>query len=174
MLKKLSPTSKIIGIVIIAFIILWAISNYINVQENLDYGVYPSKDDSELIPGQELIDSVMPQPVADSFPVQPSDVMFNSSGKDITPLDLLPSSADANAFDAQFPSAAGGDLSSKNFLTAGYSIGINTVSSSLRNANTQIRSDPFIPTKVVGPWGQSTIVPDLNRKQLDIGVSSSC
>jgi len=173
-LKNLSPTSKFVGIVAIAFLILWVISSYLtnSTQENLDYGVFPAKDE---IPGQEIVDSVMPQPTNDPIDAAVVPQGWGNSGKDITPLDLLPSSADANVFDSQFPSAnAGNDLSSKNFLTAGYSIGINTVSSSLKNANTQVRSDPFIPVKQVSPWGMSTIVPDLNRKQLDIGVSSSC
>ena len=33
----------------------------------------------------------------------------------------------------------------------------------------QLRSEPPNPQKKVSPWQQSTIEPDFNRKQLDIG-----
>ena len=46
------------------------------------------------------------------------------------------------------------------------SIGISTKSSSLRNANLQIRPDPRIQHQMVGPWNMSTITPDYNRKSL--------
>ena len=46
------------------------------------------------------------------------------------------------------------------------SIGIATKSSSLRNANLQIRPDPQIQHQMVGPWNMSTITPDYNRKSL--------
>ena len=166
------PTLKIVLIVITCFIILWLINSWIIPCNQENFAQYPSAGDETLIPSQEIVDTIMPQPSTDyDHNASPVPSGWNNSGKDITPLDLLPSSTDANVFDAQFPSTAG-DLSSKNFLTAGYSIGINTVSSSLRNANTGLRSDPYIPTKTIGPWNQSTIVPDLNRKPMDIGTSS--
>jgi hypothetical protein len=92
---------------------------------------------------------------------------------EITPEDLLPKTSDVKAFEAQFPIGQG-DVSGKNFLAAGHSIGINTVSSSLKNANLQLRSDPYIPRENTGPWNQSTIMSsDLtNRKSFEIG--SSC
>jgi|TARA_B100000902_G_C27296343_1_gene910166 hypothetical protein len=43
---------------------------------------------------------------------------------------------------------------------------INISGQSLRNANMQLRSEPPNPIKKVGPWMQSTIEPDLYRKQL--------
>lgn len=89
--------------------------------------------------------------------------------KEIRPEDLLPQS-DASGFDASFPSGSG-DIANKNFLVAGHNIGINSVSSSLKNANLQLRSDPYIPRSDVGPWNNSTIMAsDLtNRKTLEIG-----
>lgn len=38
-----------------------------------------------------------------------------------------------------------GHLADRNFLESGHHMGIDTVSSSLRNANLQLRSDPVIP-----------------------------
>ena len=48
------------------------------------------------------------------------------------------------------------------------SFAINISGQSLRNANMQLRSEPPNPIKKVGPWMQSTIEPDLNRKPLEI------
>lgn len=108
-----------------------------------------------------------PSPMALSSEIDGSPVP-DFTGEPIAPIDLLPSSQMAADFEKQFPVGTG-DLSSKNFLTAGYNIGINTVASSLKNANLDLRSDPFIPVAEAGPWSQSTILPDLNRKTFEIG-----
>ena len=59
------------------------------------------------------------------------------------------------------------DLGDKNFLNASGMIGIDTVSSSLRNANLQLRSEPANPQMKVSPWLNTTIGPDLERKPLE-------
>jgi hypothetical protein len=56
-----------------------------------------------------------------------------------------------------------------NLMKAGSIIGINTVGSSLRNANLQVRSEPPNPQLNVGPWNNTTIAPDLMRVPLEIG-----
>ena len=81
--------------------------------------------------------------------------------------DLLPS--EANTKWAQSNPSGQGSLSDKNFLNAGFHIGMNTVGQSLRNSNLQLRSEPPNPQTKVSPWLQSTIDPDLNRKPLEIG-----
>lgn len=81
--------------------------------------------------------------------------------------DLLP--MDANSKFAQVAPSGQGSLQDKNFINAGYHVGSNTVGSSLRNGNRQLRSDPYIPKKNVGPFQQSTIEPDVSRRPLDIG-----
>ena len=58
------------------------------------------------------------------------------------------------------------ELGAQNFLTATQWIGVNTQGSSLRNANYDIRANPVISKKDVGPWGQSTIDPDVYTKPL--------
>ena len=51
--------------------------------------------------------------------------------------------------------------------------GINTVGSSLRNANLQLRSEPANPKTATNcPWNISTIETDKFRKQLEIGSQS--
>lgn len=82
--------------------------------------------------------------------------------------DLLPKDA-ANSLWAQVNPAGQGDVKDQNFLTPGFDIGMNTVGQSLRNANYQLRSDPYIPRTNVGPWNQSTIEPDTNRRYFEIG-----
>ena len=109
--------------------------------------------------GLENVPVIAPSPVVptpklgDEFPVQSDTV--------------LPKSKEAVEFEAQFPLGTG-ELSGKNFLAAGHNIGINTVSSSLRNANLQVRSDPYIEPRTVGPFLNSTITPDMNRKTFEI------
>lgn len=82
--------------------------------------------------------------------------------------DLLPRDA-SNTLWAQVNPAGQGDLKDQNFLTAGYLIGIDTIGESLRNANRQLRSDPPNPQFSVGPWSQSTITHDTNRRNFEIG-----
>ena len=59
------------------------------------------------------------------------------------------------------------DLQNMNFLDATNRIGVDTVSSSLRNANYSIRSEPANPKTAVSPWMNSDIDPDLDRRPLD-------
>ena len=54
-------------------------------------------------------------------------------------------------------------------LKSGHHIGVNTVSSSLRNANQTLRSDPPIPVQNVGPFLNSTIGPDKWRVPFELG-----
>jgi hypothetical protein len=83
----------------------------------------------------------------------------------LNPVDLLP--ADTNNQWAQVNPTGAGDIQGKNFLSAGALIGVNTIGQSLRNANYQLRSEPANPQVQVGPWQQSTIEPDLNRRPLE-------
>ena len=84
----------------------------------------------------------------------------------LTADDLLPKDA-ANSKFAQVNPAGQGDVDGANFLTAGNKIGVNSVGTSLRNANQQIRSEPPNPQVQVSPWMQTTIQPDLNRRPLE-------
>ena len=59
-----------------------------------------------------------------------------------------------------------------DLLQAGYHIGLDTIGQTMKNANLQLRSDPVIPKKEVGPWNMSTIEPDLMRVPLEVGVKA--
>ena len=85
------------------------------------------------------------------------------------PSDLLPKDNSAG-FGSMGPQG-GGALENVNLLQAGHHTGINTVGSSLRNANLQLRSEPANPQLNVGPWNQTTIGPDLQRRALEVGCT---
>ena len=82
--------------------------------------------------------------------------------------ELLPKDDQANAWAKVNPKGKG-SLAYKNFIDAGYHMGINTVGQSLRNANLQIRSEPANPQVPVSIWLNSTIGPDTNRRDFSIG-----
>ncbi len=84
----------------------------------------------------------------------------------LNPSDLLPN--DTNSEWANI-NPASNDLKNLNLLNPNQLIGINTVGSSLRNANLQVRSEPAIPKVNVGPWNSSTIETDTFRRPLEIG-----
>lgn len=101
------------------------------------------------------------QPVTHDDGISP--VTFHGEDSTITPEDLLPVSGESDLEGSP-------DLLSKNFLTAGFSMGINTQASVNRNGNRQIRSDPIIPQNLnATPFSQSTSAPDMLRKRFDIG-----
>jgi len=83
------------------------------------------------------------------------------------PTDLLPK--DVNNQFNQLNPQGNGDLEQMNLLKAGHHMGINTVGSSLRNANLQVRSEPPNPQLNVSPWLNSTISPDLMRIPFELG-----
>ena len=83
--------------------------------------------------------------------------------QNIDPAELLPSDANSNWTGAP----GGGDVMNVNMLDAGHFQG--AVSSSLRNPNLQLRSEPPNPRVDTGAWNQSTIEPDVQRRTLDIG-----
>ena len=96
---------------------------------------------------------------SDEMPDMGATVAPSSNNKPVSANELLPSGATEGQPSKQ--------LGGMNFLKAGHHVGINTVSSSLRNANYQLRADPAIPKSNVGPWNGSTIEQDLERKPLD-------
>jgi hypothetical protein len=85
----------------------------------------------------------------------------------LTAEDLLPKDAANNKWSEANP-AGQGDVADRNFLSAGFHIGTDTIGQSLRNANYQLRSDPPNPKLKVGPWNQSTIEFDQSRKHFEI------
>ena len=97
-------------------------------------------------------------------------VKTNTYGAQASKLDdpgmLLPN--DENSQWASVNPQGGDMLKGINFLSAGALTGINTVGSTMRNANLQLRSEPPNPKAVVGPWNNSTIEPDVVRVPLEL------
>lgn len=92
---------------------------------------------------------------------------LNKDSNKINPSDLLPNyNLKSNLVD-DFNM----DKLNDNYLTARPEtiIGINSVGSSLRNANYGLRSEPANPQNLVSPWGISTITPDNYRRPMEIG-----
>lgn len=150
----------------IAFLIFILIVFYMNKKENVA-DIEPLE--------QKILDVTEQPPVENVQPIQleelaPTPQQTEQSTEEIKPSDLLPLDNQVNNFEKNFPIGQG-EATDKNFLIAGYNIGVNTVGSSLKNANLQLRSDPYIPRKSVGPWNESSIMSsDLtNRKTLEIG-----
>lgn len=84
----------------------------------------------------------------------------------LTPSELLPK--DQNSVWAQQNPMGTGSLKGKNFLSAGALIGVNTVGQSLRNANLQLRSEPPNPQVPISVFNNSTIEPDVNRRDFEV------
>lgn len=93
-----------------------------------------------------------------------------NKGNITNPSELLPK--DTNSQWAQLNPSGQGMLANINLLKAGSAIGIDTIGSSMRNANLQLRSDPPNPQQNVSIWNQSTITPDFLRTNLEIGQGS--
>ena len=179
-----------IMIVVGIAVLYWLVSNYQSKQDAVHAEkFYEAKLASELAgvkelpyPGQDIQRKAS---VADVSSVAPAEEDIHSDFRAVdyetkqissdcfpkdrlTAEDLLPKDA-ANSKWAQVNPAGQGDLQDQNFLTAGFQIGVNTVGSSLRNANKQLRSEPVIPQNNPWPIMQSTITPDTLRKPLEIG-----
>lgn len=91
--------------------------------------------------------------------------------EDVSPEDLLPSDAAADDWSNANPKGKG-SLEHKNFLDAGFHVGVDTQANTLRNANYQLRSEPANPQQAVSIWSNSTMLPDPFRKEMEIGESS--
>jgi hypothetical protein len=127
---------------------------------------------NSLIINKKNTDSIRPAEDGDNSDFRAVDFKSSNLPSDCFPRDrlsaedLLPADA-ANSKWAQVNPAGQGDVSNQNFLTAGWAVGINTISGSLRNANLQLRSEPPNP-KGAWPIMNSTISPDLMRRPLEI------
>ena len=136
---------------------------------NVDQGQgHPTIDANAVRASEQLGKNAMSAPV--QFNRTPSTCYPDKS---LTAADLLPSeeAAEISEFNQNYPIGEG-ILKGINFLSSGYSIGVNTVGQSLKNANRQLRSEPPNPQVSVSPWMNTSIAPDLLRRPLE--VNNSC
>jgi len=135
-------------------------------------GPRPSGQSNVPIPGEDLgQNEVFASVNGISTPTQGVPTSCSSANIQ-NPADLLPSGSGNNSW-AQLNPQGKGELANINLLKAGYHYGIDTIGSSLRNANLQIRSEPPNPQLSVGPWNNTTISPDFMRVPLEIGVTNN-
>lgn len=83
----------------------------------------------------------------------------------LTSADLLPSGANTK-WSMNVPSGQG-SIGDGNLLSSSFLFGNDTIGSSLRNPSYDLRSSIPNPQQEVGPWSQTTISPDLNRRPLE-------
>ena len=121
---------------------------------------------NESIGGNEVFSNVPAGSKTSTYGLSPAPRANNQ----YDPSELLPK--DINSQWAQLNPAGSADFKNVNLLKAGSLIGIDTVGSTLRNANLQERSEPPNPTTSVSPWLNTTIEPDLMRVPLEIGTRS--
>lgn len=192
MLKKMNVTHLVMLVAVVA--LGYALSNYSMDKSSINdsmtnvgalkNGVPSHISNAPEAPGQESHIDVAgnPQPSQPlgeiSGPANISGLATSAHGMPpacsreqvVDPAELLPK--DDNSEWAKLNPMGSGDLQDVNLLKSGYHIGINTVSSSLRNANLQLRSEPANPQMAIGPWNNTTISPDVNRRPLEIGQGS--
>ena len=121
---------------------------------------------SESIGGNEVYSNVPNGSTTSTYGLPP----VPRANAQYDPSELLPK--DVNSQWAQLNPAGSADFKNVNLLKAGSLIGIDTIGSTLRNANLQERSEPPNPTTSVSPWLNTTIEPDLMRLPLEIGTRS--
>jgi len=172
-------TVKCVLVVLAVVLVGYLLVSYMNddnnvVSEESAEGFTDAEDtqyQGEVVASEPMGENEAPKELGQQEATQFNEVPSACYPKDtLTSVDLLP--AEANSMWAQANPATTGSLTDKNYLNAGYHVGIDTVGQSLRNGNLQLRSEPPNPQVSVSPWMQSTIEPDLNRKPLEIGCGS--
>jgi hypothetical protein len=111
--------------------------------------------------------SLAPGVTAPAVSAPPSATLIpaGSMGPMSKSVDLLPKPPTSSSEFGEFaPKSLQGQQS---FLDPTRYIGVDSVGSSLRNANYQLRRDPPVTKTNVGPWSQSSIDADLMRRPLD-------
>lgn len=126
-------------------------------------------NDSEVMPAEAWGQNEQPRPVE----MNQNNLMNGQIPSECYPKDVLQSAdllpRDSDSLYAQVNPSGQGAIGDQNFLNTGYHIGINTVGQTLRNPSWDLRSTPPNPQTQVSPWAQSTIEPDINRRQFEIG-----
>jgi hypothetical protein len=170
-MKNTTVTNKSATVLVVGCVLLLGILYYISKNKNMSMNSELEQTNSVPVSGD---------PVGSS-----SEMSYASAnGLETTTPNNLPSQPpmsdpsqnlprDSNSQWASLPPSGNGALQGVNLLQAGSLIGINTQGSTMRNANLQLRSEVPIPKKNnISPWMNSTIEPDLVRKQLEIGSNS--
>ncbi len=173
MFKSLSNFTKSNGmwifVIIVVLFVIWVLMSYSNnkkmVKDTFQDSNSPTYGSS--MRNAAPVSSASAPILNTSSPVAPNAVSSSKGQPVANPQDLLPK--DKNSQWAALNPVNNGNPQIPDLLQAGNLIGLDTISSTLKIANLQLRSDPVIPRKDVGPWNQSTVEPDLGRVPLEIG-----
>jgi|TARA_B100000900_G_scaffold343358_1_gene307046 hypothetical protein len=151
-------TNQRVLILVIFLLLCFVLTSYANSK-----GGYAAYEGYEEPASEEVMDGDdMDGDVEDPRDEGMKNEGFNNMGAAASvnkPSDLLPTNSNSELVgsfkteEGQFPG---------NLLESGAHIGLDTVSSSMRNANLQLRADPSIPKKSGCWWGESTINADPN------------
>jgi hypothetical protein len=185
MFKQLSNFMKSNGmwvliIIAVAFAI-WLLTSYSNKKTGVKDSFNSSMDGGSSVNAASTGSYGAPIVVASNPPASATPVVSSSTitgsktsstcgyvGQPVAnPQDLLP--IDKNSQWAALNPVNNGNPQIPDLLQAGNLIGLDTIGQTLKNANLQLRSDPIIPKKDVGPWNQSTYEPDIGRVPLELG-----
>lgn len=167
-----SGNGKWILLIIVVLFILWAIMSYSNSKmmkkDSMDTGNSAGSMPNHAAPSPSSITGASTSAPTTNAAVQ------GGSGYALQPVaqpsDLLPQ--DQNSQWAALNPVNAGNAAMPDLLQTGYHIGLDTIGQTLKNANYQLRSDPIIAKKDVGPWNQSTYDADYGRVPLEIGCAS--
>ena len=164
---------------ILVVFLLWYSGNKHSFMDNMDspYGLVKNHDNiiknygSPPDPDTVTSDTI-PHVATSSQPVViASDVQNGYSSVNTNdPSELLPHDTNSELDYLNPISNTQGGAMIPDLLQAGYHIGLDTVGQTMKNANLQLRSDPYIQKTIVGPWNQSTVEPDVMRVPLEVGV----
>lgn len=158
-----SDNAKWVFVVIVVLLIIWALMSYSKSKTH----VKDSMTTAGLVkPASSEMDAELAG--ASGAALQPAslDEKAGTPVKEVAhPTELLPKS-DSNVLSKLNPMSNDAQVL-PDMLGAGSMMG--TQSSTLRNANLQVRSDPAIAKVDVGPWSNSTIEADHMRVPLELG-----
>lgn len=158
--KKWIP---IVVIIAVCVVLLYYSSTKSNVFDRMSTGDHPQYAGPMQQAQQPQQMQELPSPSAQSTGGYTSQQVAN-------PSDLLPQ--DSNSQWASLNPIGNGAVAMPDLLQAGYHIGLDTIGQTLKNANLQLRSDPIIEKKDIGPWNQSTFEADYGRVPLELGAGS--
>tara|TARA_A100001035_G_C27577564_1_gene406031 strand:+ start:208 stop:717 length:510 start_codon:yes stop_codon:yes gene_type:complete len=156
-------TNQRVLILVIFLLLCFVLTSYANSKSSYaSYEGFEEGDEEDMMDGADTDAEVTDESTEgqDGF-----HNMASAAAAVNKPSDLLPTNSNSELVgsfkteDGQFPG---------NLLESGAHIGLDTVSSSMRNANLQLRADPTIQKKSGCWWGESTIHADPNPVGLKV------
>ena len=171
-----SGTLQIVGLVLLVAAIIYLIKKRSETMYDVQYSDYVTEQpqmakdvvttETAEVPVVSVIAATGQDFSSDEQNFMGSAINFETTGKDVLPMDLLPKSDIKMAEGELTPTS---DLSARNYLVSSNNFGIDTVGSSNKLANLQLRSDPYIASKEVGPWNNSSVTANTFSRSFDIG-----